>query len=169
MIIIHEFGHVIAMLLIGGKIKGFEFSFSSVKGKFQYPKKMNIPKFLFFTLNGVLFQLLVSLIVIITWKSTSLSIFSIFYLCVIAINFVPLSITDGSFVYKMYPALKLKVLLWSIAILLIIISSIGIVVLWESSFYFKWIMIIVYLLLLTMTLRRIGYLYLEDKKIDHHI
>jgi hypothetical protein len=169
MIIIHEFGHAIAMLLIGGKIKGFEISLSSVKGKFQYPNKINIPKYLFFTLNGVLFQLLVSLIVIITWKSTVLSIFSLFYLCVIAINFVPLSITDGSFVYKIYPAFKLKVLLWSIAILLIILSSFGLLILWESSIYFKWMMTAIYLLLITMTLRRIGYLYLEDKRIDHHI
>ncbi len=169
MIIIHEFGHAIAMLLIGGKIKGFELSYSSVKGKFEYPKKINTLKYLFFTLNGVIFQLLFSLIVIIIWKSSLLSIFAIFYLCVIAINFVPLSITDGSFVYKIYPTIKLKFLLWLITAILIILSSIGILILWGSSYCLKWMMTAIYLLLLTMSLRRIRYLYLEDKRIDHSI
>ncbi|PNR99231.1 hypothetical protein X927_06045 [Petrotoga mexicana DSM 14811] len=165
MILIHELGHVIAIYLIGGRLKKFEYSWSSIKGVYSYPENLTFKKYIFFTINGVSMQLLASLVFILSVNDTIWVSFALFYFSIISINLVPLSTTDGAFIFKAYPSKKIKNLLWFLVGLLFILSLSGLVFLWkdkEAESYTQLGMTLVYLLMLILSTRRMVYLHKEE-------
>lgn len=161
----HELGHVIAIKIIGGEVKKFEISWSSIQGKFGYPENLTFWKYLFFTCNGVLIEIIITTAILIFIKSTTiLTVISIFYLCFISLNVVPLSTTDGAFVFKSYPAPWIQYLLWIVAICIFSMSSLGLLVLWLSNdmFISKIILLFIYLLMLYRTILRFKQLFEGD-------
>lgn len=164
MVIIHEIGHVIAIYLIGGRVEKFEFSWSLIKGIFKYPKNLTLKKYIFFTANGIIMQLLMTVTVIFFVKDPIWLSFGFFYLCIIAINLVPLSITDGAFIFKSYPSSKIKGLLWLSVGFLFTLSILGLFFLWKQLYtelHIKMVLTFFYVLMLIMSIRKISYLYLE--------
>lgn len=165
MIFIHELGHVIAIYLIGGRLKKFEYSWFSIKGVYSYPENLTFKKYIFFTINGVFMQLLASLVFILFVNNTIWVSFALFYFSIISINLVPLSTTDGAFIFKAYPSKKIKNLLWLLVGLLFILSLSGLAFLWkgkQAESYTQVGMTVLYLLMIILSTRRIIYLHKEE-------
>lgn len=165
MVIIHEIGHVIAIYFIGGKVEKFEISWSFIRGKFIFPEKITYFKHLFFTANGIIMQLSFSFIVIYFANDPSWVSLGFFYLCIIAINLVPLSITDGAYIFKAYPSIIIKCILWILVGILFVLSTQGLFILWKkqfADFHIQLVLYSIYFLMLMMSVRRILYLNLEE-------
>lgn len=165
MVIIHEIGHVIAIYIIGGRLKRFEYSFYYIRGIFEYPDNLTFNKYFFFTANGVIIQLLVSLLVVFGVQDFRVSSLAFFYLCVIAINLVPLSMTDGAFIFKAYPISKVKKVLWLSVGGLFLFSLFGLVLLWaqyDVELENKIVLTFFYIFMLVMSIRRIFILNTEE-------
>ncbi len=166
MVIIHELGHVIAIYFIGGKVEKFEISWSFIRGKFILPEKITYFKHLFFTANGIIMQLLFSFIIIYFANDPSWVSLGFFYLCIIAINLAPLSITDGAYIFKAYPSIVIKYMLWIFVGVLFALSTQGLIVLWthiSENFHIQLVLTFLYILMLMMSIRRISYLNSEEK------
>lgn len=170
MLLVHELGHVIAIYLIGGKVITFKVTKSGIQGEFQYPDKLTFNKYVFFTVNGVILQTLVTICFYVFIEIPIIEYISMFYLSIIAINLVPFSITDGAYIYRAFPASKIKILLWFFVTIFFSISFVGLYLLWKDISIVlpeQVYLTILYFLIIIMVIRRIYNLNKEGVEVNY--
>jgi hypothetical protein len=166
--LVHEIGHICAIKMIGGKVVGVRFSRSFIRVRFLLPERFAYWKFLFFTCNGIIVQIIMTLILVVVLKVTTITIVALFYLSVIALNIVPISETDGAFIFKSFPSSWMRYFLWVLTICTYLSSGFGILDLWKQNYTtsYKTTLTGIYLVMVLSTLRRFRQLLEGDSSAD---